>query len=73
MTGVGTDTTARYSGSAVPHFPAEGDITMVGDVSEPNRAYGVCREQVTIDGMKPHVGSYACGMHRHYHDNLGAM
>ena len=67
-------------GTAAQQFPAsplretvEGDVTMVGDTSEPNRAYGVCRGQVTINGTKPNIGGYACGMHRHYHDNLGAM
>ncbi|SOV06930.1 uncharacterized protein UDID_17970 [Ustilago sp. UG-2017a] len=67
-------------GTVAQQFPAsplretvEGDITMVGDVSEPNRAYRVHGGQVTIDGTKPHVGGYTCGMHRRYHDNLGAM
>ncbi|SPC64033.1 related to retrotransposon protein [Ustilago sp. UG-2017b] len=67
-------------GTAAQQFPAsplretvEGDVTMVGDVSEPNRAYRFRGGQVTIDGTKPHVGGYACGMHRRYHDNLGAM
>ena len=67
-------------GTVAQQFPAsllretvEGNITMVGDMLELNRAYGVCRGQVTIDDTKPHIGGYACGMHRHYHDNLGAM
>ena len=51
----------------------EGNVTMVGDASEPNIAYRVHRGQVTTDNMKPHVGGYACGMQRCYHDNLGAM
>lgn len=48
----------------------EGDVTMIGDASEPNRAHKVRGRQVTIDKTKPHISGYVCGMHRHYHDNL---